>query len=41
MANADNGMTAIEIQVFLAFVIPYFASFTLHDVYVEKGINVK
>jgi hypothetical protein len=41
VANADNGMTAIKVHVFLTFIVPYFASFSLHDIHIEKGVNVK
>jgi hypothetical protein len=33
--DADNSMTTIEIQVFLSFLIPYLATFALHDVDIE------
>jgi hypothetical protein len=41
MAHADDGMTAIEVQIFLTLVIPDLASLALHDVHIEQGIYVK
>ena len=41
MANADNGMTAIKVELFLTFIVPHFTSFALYDVYIEEWINVE
>jgi hypothetical protein len=34
-------MTAIEVQIFLALVVPYVATLSLHNVHVEQGINIE
>jgi hypothetical protein len=34
-------MSAVEIQVFLPFVIPYLTTFAPDDVHVEERINVE
>jgi hypothetical protein len=41
MAYADDGMTTIKVQIFLALVVPHFAVLALHNVHIEKGINIK
>ena len=41
MTDADDGMTAIQVKVFLTLVIPYLTTFSLHDVHIEQGIYVK
>ena len=38
---ADDGVPAVEVQVFLSLVVPYLASFSLHHVDVVKGIYVE
>ena len=38
---ADYGMTAIEVQILLTFLVPYLTALSLYDVYVEQGIYVK
>jgi hypothetical protein len=37
----DYGVTTIEVKIFLTFVIPYFATLALYDVYVEERIYVE
>ena len=39
--DADDGMTAIQVEILLSFVVPYFTSFSLDDVHVEEWINVE
>ena len=39
--DADYGMAAIEIEVFLPLIVPYFASLSFHDGYGEEGIYIK
>ena len=41
MADGDDGMAAIEVEVFSALFVPYVAAFAPHDVDVEQGIYVK
>ena len=41
MSDGDDGMTAIEVQIFLALVVPYVATLSLHNVHVEQGINIE
>jgi hypothetical protein len=39
MAYRDNGMSAIEVEVFLSVVVPNATTLSLHNVDVEKRIN--
>jgi hypothetical protein len=39
--DADHGVAAIEVQVLLSFVIPYFTTLALHNVHVEERIYVE
>jgi hypothetical protein len=39
--DTDNGMSAIEIEIFLTLVIPYFTTFALHDVHIEERIYIE
>jgi hypothetical protein len=41
VSDRYNGMSAVEVKVLLAFVIPNFASFALDNVYVKEWIYVK
>jgi hypothetical protein len=41
VTDADHGMAAIEVQVFLSFVVPHLAAFALNDVHVEERINIE
>jgi hypothetical protein len=34
-------MSAIEVEIFLTFVVPHFAAFALDDVYIEERIYVE
>ncbi len=36
-----NGMSAIEVEVFLPFVVPHPCTFALDDIDVEERINVE
>ena len=40
VTDADDGMPAIEVEVFHALVIPYLASLSFDDVDIEQGVNV-
>ena len=40
MTDADNGMTAIEVEVFLTLVVPYLAALTFYNINIEKRIYV-
>ena len=41
VADTDDGMTAVEIEIFSAFSVEDVASAATHDVYVEEGVNVE
>ena len=41
MSDADDSMTAIEVQVFLPPVVPHLAAFSLDDVDIEERIYIK
>ena len=41
VANGNHGVAAIEVEILLPLVVPHAAAFTLHDVHVEEGINIK
>ena len=41
MTYRDNGMTTIEVKIFLTFLIPYMTSLAMINCYIEKWINVK
>ena len=40
MTDADNGMTAIKIEVFLTLVVPYLAALSFYNINIEKRIYV-
>jgi hypothetical protein len=37
----DDGVPAIQVQIFLPLVIPNFTSFALNNVHVEERIYIK
>ena len=41
VANADDGMTAIKVEVRLTLIVPYVATFAAYYIDVEKGIDRK
>ena len=41
VTDADDCMTAIEVEIFLPLVVPHAATFAFVDGYVEKWIYVK
>jgi len=41
MTYADDGMAAIEVEIFCSLFVPYVASLATVYGNVEKGINVK
>ena len=41
VADGDYGMASVEVEVFLAFVVPYVTAFSLDDVDIEEGIYVE
>jgi hypothetical protein len=41
MADADDSMTAIEVQVLLALGVPDFATFAAGNGDIHEGINVE
>jgi hypothetical protein len=41
MANGDDGVTTIHVNVFLAFIVPDLASFAFDYIDIEKRIYVK
>ena len=40
VADADDSMSAIEVQIFLSLVIPHLASLSLDNVHIEEGIHI-
>ena len=40
MTDADNGMTAIKVEIFLTLVVPYLAALTFYYINIEKRIYV-
>ena len=40
MTDADNGMTAIEVEIFLPLVVPYLAALSFYNINIEKRIYV-
>ena len=40
VAYADNGMSAIEVEIFLTLVVPYLAALTFYNINIEKKIYV-
>ena len=38
MGDADNGMAAIEVEVFLTLVVPYLAALTFYNINIEERI---
>ena len=41
VADADDGMTSIKIQILSALVVPHAATLATHDIDGEKGIDVE
>jgi len=41
VTDADNGMTAIEVEVFLTLVVPYVTALTFYYIDIEKWIYVE
>lgn len=41
MSDADDSVSTIQIKVFLAFLVPYLTTFTLHDIHVEKRVYIE
>ena len=41
MPNADHGMSAVKVKIFLTFVVPYFCVFALDNVNVKERIYVE
>ena len=40
VTDADDSMSAIEVQIFLSLVIPHLASLALDNVHIEEGIHI-
>jgi hypothetical protein len=40
MANGDNGMPAIEVEILVALVVPHLAALTLDDIDIEERIYI-
>ena len=40
VADADDSMSAIEVQIFLSLLIPHLASLSLDNVHIEEGIHI-
>ena len=41
VADADDGMSAVQIQILLALVVPHLATLALDDVHVKERIYVE
>jgi len=41
VTDADDGMSAIEVQILLTFLVPYLTALALYDVHVEERIYVE
>jgi hypothetical protein len=41
VADADHGMSAIEVQILLALLIPHLTALALDDVNIEERIYVE
>jgi hypothetical protein len=41
VADADDSMSAIEVQILLALLVPHLAALALNDVHVEERIYVE
>ncbi len=41
MADADDRMAAVEVEVFLPLVVPYPCTFAFDNIDVKQGINVE
>ena len=41
MSDGDYGMSAVEVEVFRTFIVPYVAAFSFDDVNVKKGVYVE
>jgi hypothetical protein len=41
VTNGDDGMTAVQVEVLLAFLVPHMATLALDDVYVEERIYIE
>ena len=40
MTDADNGMTAIKVEIFLTLFVPYLAALSFYNINIEKRIYV-
>ena len=40
MTDADNGMTTIEVEIFLPLIVPYLAALSFYNINIEKRIYV-
>jgi hypothetical protein len=41
VTDGNDGVSAIEVQILLTFIVPYLTTLALHDVDVEKGIDIE
>jgi hypothetical protein len=41
MANGDDGVSAIKVEILLAFIVPHVAALALHDVHIEERIYIE
>jgi hypothetical protein len=40
MTNGDNGMSAIEVEILVALVVPHLAALALDDIDIEERIYI-
>ena len=41
VADTDDSMSAIEVQILLSLVVPHLTTFAFDDVYIKERINVE
>ena len=41
MTDRNDSMTAIQVEVFCTFIIPYMATFSFYDINIEKRIYIE
>jgi hypothetical protein len=41
MADGDDGVSAIKVEILLAFIVPHVAALALDDVHVEERIYIE
>jgi hypothetical protein len=41
MTDTNDGMTTIEVKIFLTLIIPNLTTLSFYDIHIEQGIYVK